>query len=474
MPASLSTAITRKDAEGQRLVSEQFYKAFEDKFRGSEDEIKTRLSVYSPILMRVRSLVRPPQALDLGCGRGEWLDVLAQHRFKAAGVDTDAGMLKPARDKGHEVYAEDALEYLKRQKSDSLAIVSAFHVVEHLPFDTLQAMTSEAYRVLKPGGVLIYETPNPENLYVSTVTFHMDPTHRRPLPTELLAFVAENSGFDRTTPIFLNAKEDIEDKAAMTTADIFLNAPRDYAVVAEKHTEYGAYPLEADDLQVGIALRTPEIIRRADRRLSNTESTTFDNKERLAEQTKVVEEQKREIERLKTGLEELQQAVRSGEANIGEAGARQSPAPSAELAHAAEGLKHEIHGLKEEIHSLKHEAFGLKHEIHATRSRQGLLAHARQSLTPAPRAFARRIVLGLARRLHDFVDRRPKLRGLAVRTLGRSHRLKRFFRRVAQGEAAAPTSGVRSASGGRAGHDMHEDARASLDAFNAPQNRRHG
>ena len=87
--------------------------------------------------------------------------------------------------------------------ADSLTVVSAFHVVEHIPFETLRQLVDEAYRVLKPGGLLILETPNSENLVVGTSSFYLDPTHQRPLPAQLLTFVVEYAGFERVKTLYL-------------------------------------------------------------------------------------------------------------------------------------------------------------------------------------------------------------------------------------------------------------------------------
>ena len=127
-------------------------------------------------------------ALDIGCGRGEWLELLKDNGISAQGVDLDEGMLKLCRINNLDVFKDDGIEFLKKQLDESLIIVSAFHVVEHIPFATLQFFISEALRVLKPGGVLIMETPNPENIKVATENFYLDPTHIKPIPSKLLSF----------------------------------------------------------------------------------------------------------------------------------------------------------------------------------------------------------------------------------------------------------------------------------------------
>jgi len=104
-----------------------FYKAFEDKFRGSRDLIKSRLRVYLPFISPLKEMTSNRNALDLGCGRGEWLEILAENDFKAKGVDLDAGMLEECRKHNFDVSLTDALGYLKEVPDESLVIVSAFH-----------------------------------------------------------------------------------------------------------------------------------------------------------------------------------------------------------------------------------------------------------------------------------------------------------------------------------------------------------
>jgi O-antigen chain-terminating methyltransferase len=89
----------------------------------------------------------------------------------------------------------DAIEHLRGLKADSLGAVTAMHVIEHIPFRRLIALFDEVLRALQPGGVAIFETPNPENLVVGACSFHNDPTHEQPLPPEPTRYFAESRGF---------------------------------------------------------------------------------------------------------------------------------------------------------------------------------------------------------------------------------------------------------------------------------------
>ena len=180
-----------------------FYRAFEERYRGSRELIESRLEVYLPFVEPLKTLYKAPEILDLGCGRGEWLELLGHNGFQAKGVDLDEGMLSACRELNLNVCQADALDYLRGLTANKLSVVSAFHVVEHISFEALRQLVDEAYRVLKPGGLLILETPNSENLVVGTSDFYLDPTHQRPLPAQLLSFVVEYAGFARVKTLIL-------------------------------------------------------------------------------------------------------------------------------------------------------------------------------------------------------------------------------------------------------------------------------
>ena len=216
-------------------MTDSFYRAFEDKHRGSRELIKSRLEVYLPFIAPLLSLYSAPEILDLGCGRGEWLELLKNHGFQAKGVDLDEGMLLACRELDLDVTQADATEYIKALATDSLCVVSAFHVVEHISFDDLRHLVDEAHRVLKPGGMLILETPNPENLVVGTSSFYLDPTHQRPIPEQLLSFVVEYSGFGRVKALYLQESPSLVTSQKVALVEVFGGVSPDYAVVAQKH-----------------------------------------------------------------------------------------------------------------------------------------------------------------------------------------------------------------------------------------------
>lgn len=211
-----------------------FYRAFEDRYRGSRDIIKERLRAYTPFTAPLRQLAERPAALDLGCGRGEWLELLGEQGFDARGVDLDDGMLAACIERGLAARRDDALAALRAQPDNSLALVSAFHLVEHLPFDLVRELVAEALRALQPGGLLIMETPNPENLTVGATSFYLDPSHLHPLPPGLLGFTAEHAGYARTRIVRLQEDPALHGDAPVGLITVLEGVSPDYAVVAQK------------------------------------------------------------------------------------------------------------------------------------------------------------------------------------------------------------------------------------------------
>ena len=181
----------RRGPEGlARAVADEAYVEFEGLFRGREDDIGDRLVPYLPILEGRGKVI------DLGCGRGEALEVLSRRGIPCAGVDSNSEMVDLCRDKGLEAETGDLFDFLARQPEGSLGAVVSFHVIEHLPADALEGLVRRAWLALKPGGVLILETPSPLSLVVAARNFWLDPTHLRPVHPESLKAIYGIAGFD--------------------------------------------------------------------------------------------------------------------------------------------------------------------------------------------------------------------------------------------------------------------------------------
>jgi len=180
-------------ADLSRAREEHAYFELERRYRGTEEEIAERLSRYLPYL--TGTMGQGP-VLDLGCGRGEALAILAARGVPAAGVDGSARMVALCRERGLDAQEGDLFERLAAAPPASLGGVVSFHVIEHLPAPSLDRLVRLAHRALLPGGVLILETPNPLSLVVAARNFWLDPTHRRPVHPESLHLLYELAGFD--------------------------------------------------------------------------------------------------------------------------------------------------------------------------------------------------------------------------------------------------------------------------------------
>ena len=221
----------------ERQQIDSFYRAFEDTFRGDRSLIRERLQVYIPFLRESDLSQSGDEILDLGSGRGEWLELLRDERYQAMGLDINQAMIQECRELGLAVVEGDALIYLKSLSDNTLGAVTGFHIVEHLPFESLIELMAEVYRVVRPNGLIIFETPNPRNVIVGSCTFYTDPTHKNPIPPEVLQFMINYSGFEKAKILLLNPSEDVpvlEDSAMAHRFNELFYGSMDYAVIGIK------------------------------------------------------------------------------------------------------------------------------------------------------------------------------------------------------------------------------------------------
>lgn len=164
---------------------------FAEKFRGSESAVKQRMRMY------VDRFREASNVLDIGCGRGEMLEVFGEAGITAQGIDLNEDSLALCRSKGLTVERADLFTYLNAQPDLSIAGAVCCQVVEHLPPERLPEMIRHLHSKLKRGALLAIETPNPECLAIFATHFYLDPTHQRPIPAPLMSFYLEEAGFGR-------------------------------------------------------------------------------------------------------------------------------------------------------------------------------------------------------------------------------------------------------------------------------------
>jgi O-antigen chain-terminating methyltransferase len=164
------------------------YARFAERFRGSEDYVKKGQQFYLPYFTGCR------EVLDIGCGRGEFLELMRDAGVAAHGIDLSRESVDLCRQKGFEADVADLFVYLADLPEASLDGIFSAQVVEHLPPERLPDMIRLAASRLQRDGVLAIETPNPECLAIFASHFYLDPTHTRPVPHALLAFYMEEYG----------------------------------------------------------------------------------------------------------------------------------------------------------------------------------------------------------------------------------------------------------------------------------------
>jgi SAM-dependent methyltransferase len=223
----------------EKRACDTFSAAFGEQFRGTRADVKARLRVYlEPVKETIIGQGEGPM-IDLGCGRGEWLELLQEEGIRATGVERNPLLVETCRQQKLDVVENDILSYLCALPDNSVGGVTGFHIIEHLSFEALLELFDEIVRVLRRGGIAIFETPNPQNVLVSTQEFYLDPGHQKPLPSALLQFVAEAKGLHRVKLLHLHPFPEASkvEEAGLEMAKRFnelFYGPRDYALVGWK------------------------------------------------------------------------------------------------------------------------------------------------------------------------------------------------------------------------------------------------
>lgn len=225
-------------ADEKNHLLDPLYLSFEDRYRGTRADIKDRQRVY---LQRIETCVAATGrgiVIDIGCGRGEWLELLAESGIAARGCDLNRIAVEECRQRGFDVEAADAIGILSTLPGNGCSAISAFHVIEHIGFEALVSLLDHAVRVLRPGGLLLLETPNPANFIVAAETFYFDPTHRNPLPSELTGYLLASRGFEGIEimplhPVAWDSRQSYDDPMLAFLQDR-LFGPQDYAAIGRK------------------------------------------------------------------------------------------------------------------------------------------------------------------------------------------------------------------------------------------------
>jgi O-antigen chain-terminating methyltransferase len=236
---NLSRDVKRLGATGS-ISTDIDYVEFEDRCRGSSESIRQAQERYLTLF--------PPASgngaiVDIGCGRGEMLELLVAAGYKAIGVDTDANMIEVCRSKGLEVVQDDGIHYLELSESDSLRGIFCAQVVEHLLTSEIERLVELAHKKLMPSAVLVIETINPRSLYALGNHFFADVSHVRPVHPETLRFICEQIGFskielqEQSLHPFMKTVDELPEGEVGTALRELLQSVfgyQDYAIVATR------------------------------------------------------------------------------------------------------------------------------------------------------------------------------------------------------------------------------------------------
>ena len=188
-PGAPAGAVPQPIAAASASADPNFdYGRFAERFRGSEDYVRRNLELYKPFFQGCSNV------LDIGCGRGEFLETMRELGVPARGIDLGEESVEQCRQKGLEAERADLFEYLPAQPDAEFDGIMSSQVVEHLAPERLPEMVRLCAQKLRRGGLLVMETPNPECLAIFATHFYLDPTHTRPVPHQLMAFYMEEAG----------------------------------------------------------------------------------------------------------------------------------------------------------------------------------------------------------------------------------------------------------------------------------------
>ena len=215
------------------MMNHNEYFAFENKFRGPQENVLSRLEQYGNLVELISKSSGLSTSLDIGCGRGEWLGFCESKGFKTLGIENNLIMVKECRKAGFQVQEGDALHLLKQMPTERFSFLSAFHLIEHLTFDYLKELLSECYRVIAPGGVLLLETPSIDNISVATKLFYTDPTHINPINPDALVYFLNYIGFDAAKYFYINGGP-LQDSNPAHLTRLLNGIAQDICIIASK------------------------------------------------------------------------------------------------------------------------------------------------------------------------------------------------------------------------------------------------
>lgn len=222
----VSKGVSLTEEEKKNLRESLLSLNFLLKFRGQEEEIKKRQKIY------IEKIKDRKKIVDLGCGRGEFLEILKENNISGVGVERQPSLCAILKEKELDFFEMDIFDFLEK-KPIEFDGVSCFHLIEHLNLKDALSLLKLIYENLPSGGILILETPNPSSLF-SFLNFYKDPEHKTPWHPETLKFFLKESGFEVEEEFYLEEVNLPSNVELPENIKKLLYGPQDYGVLARK------------------------------------------------------------------------------------------------------------------------------------------------------------------------------------------------------------------------------------------------
>jgi O-antigen chain-terminating methyltransferase len=243
-------------------MKNDFYEAFTKKFKETGESLKEKQEIYLHFITPVSDYYSGGIVLNIGPNRKEWLELMKKNNMQLQHVPFSLSI------------QTEGMAQLQAMESESVIAVTIFHLVEYIDFDLLHALVHEADRILKPGGLLILETPNPENIRVASEQFYLDPARTKPIPPKLLSFVTEYHGFERNKIIRLQENTMLAAQKYTDIAQVLGGVSSDYAIIAQKKSDAVLHKLLDIPFSKQYGLSLSDLIEKFERRMLRFEELT--------------------------------------------------------------------------------------------------------------------------------------------------------------------------------------------------------